>query len=245
MLTNHKAEVERRARARRERKRLAHAFGNFIAGLAPWDWFINPISFRDGWRAGECRRALTNPIDPIIQRRKRVEEIIRVGNYAVYGPDPRLASPTPTSRYSTCSGPPVPDAAIAFIQEYLALLQKAAGAPIGWGIFEEFGRLGGRWHCHSLVAGVSHLRRTEWWKRAYQLFGRTRIEPFDPARGAAFYAAKYASKALGRIHFGGTLAGIDLEKRTQPSTEGGGLEVASSAPVSKDFFRLSLNRWHR
>ena len=174
MLKDHRLEVESRALQRRRRKKLAHAFGDFIAGVAPWDWFINPITFRDGWRPSECRRGLTNPGTPPILRKKRVEERFRIGNYAVYGPDPRIEQYRPSSRNNVSSGAPVPDAAIAFIQEYFALLQAAADGPIGWMIAEEFGRLGGRWHCHALVTGVSKLRRTEWWRKAYQLFGRSR-----------------------------------------------------------------------
>ncbi len=245
MLKDHRLEVESRALQRRRRKEMAHAFGDFIAGVAPWDWFINPITFRDGWRPSECRRALTNPVTPPILRKKRVEEKFRVGNYAVYGPDPRIEKHRPSSRNNVSSGAPVPDAAIAFIQEYFALLQAAADAPIGWMIAEEFGRLGGRWHCHALVTGVSKLLRKEWWRKAYELFGRSRIEPFDPERGAAFYAAKYASKALGGIHFGGTLAGVDLSTSRVPSKKGGAIDVVKSADSPKGYFHNSMSRWHR
>jgi hypothetical protein len=55
-------------------------------------------------------------------------------------------------------------------------LRLVATNAIHWTIAEEFGRVGGRWHVHLLVKGVSHLRRMKWWKRAFIRFGRTRIE---------------------------------------------------------------------
>jgi hypothetical protein len=124
-------------------------------------------------------------------------------------------------------------------------VQKLAGLPIGWIIAEEFGRLGGRWHCHILVAGVSGLYRKFCWLEARRRFGYTRIEPFDSARGAAFYAAKYAGKTLGEIHFGGTLAGIDLAACEQSRSQGGAHDVAVSVALPKPHFRMTLPRWHR
>ena len=56
-------------------------------------------------------------------------------------------------------------------------LKSIATSSIGWVIAEEFCRLGGRWHVHLLIKGVTHLRRKRWWKKAFVRFGRTRIEP--------------------------------------------------------------------
>jgi hypothetical protein len=155
---------------------------------------------------------------------------------------------------------PCSDAAMKGIGEWLAILQAlAGGTQVGWAIAEEFGPLGGRWHCHGLVCGVSHLRRRFLWAEAYRRFGRTRIEPFDPARAAAFYAAKYAAKALGKIHFGGTLAGHELSRvvrrdggrrvwdDSRESSEPSATHeiVAPSANVEKSLFRLGLRRLHR
>lgn len=55
-------------------------------------------------------------------------------------------------------------------------VHEVATTAIGWVIAEEFGRVGGRWHVHLLVTGVTHLRRKKWWKRAFVRFGRSRIE---------------------------------------------------------------------
>ena len=202
MLQDRRESQERWAFRRRERRRLPEAFGDFIAGLDRWSWFVT-VTFQD-----------KNP---------------------------------------------VPDAVMARLKEWLADIEKMAGSPIGWVIAEEFGSLGGRFHCHLLVSGVSHLPRDFWWREAFRRFGRNRIEPFDPSRGAAFYAAKYASKSLGAIHFGGALGDRDLSdmntsdgdfklvgeavgRQEKPTF---GCEVVQSAEVPKIFYRLSLPRWHR
>jgi hypothetical protein len=155
---------------------------------------------------------------------------------------------------------PCSDAAIKVIEEWLADLDAHAGKPIGWLIAEEFGALGERWHCHGLVAGVSHLHRKFWWAEAFRRFGRTKIAPFDPSRAGAFYAAKYAAKALGNIHFGGTLAGVELSRAMRknggPRSWADSLAkssdpshthalVVSSASLPKEFFRLGLGRRRR
>jgi hypothetical protein len=47
MLTDHRIEQERWARQNRQYRKMPRAFGMFIASLAAWDWFFNPLSFRD------------------------------------------------------------------------------------------------------------------------------------------------------------------------------------------------------
>jgi hypothetical protein len=203
-LADHKNVQERRTGARRLREELPKAYGQFLAGLAPWSWFVNPITFR-----GDA---------------------------------------------------PYSDPAVVAVEEWLADVEAHAGKPIGWVIAEEFGALGGRWHCHGLICGTSHLERQFWWAEAFRRFGRTRIEPFDQGRAGAFYAAKYAAKTLGRIHFGGTLANVELSRVVRPdgvrrawadslaesskSIRTHGL-VAQSANLQRSFFRLGLGRWHR
>jgi hypothetical protein len=194
VLTDHRIEQGRWARERRERRKLPPAFGRFLMGLASWDWFVNPLSFRDG------------------------------------GPG---------------CGAPVPDFALHRIEEYLLLVQRDAGRPIGWVIAEEFGQLGGRWHCHALITGVKHLSRNFWQREAFRRFGYTRIEAFNPRRGAAYYSAKYEGRSPGEIHIGGTLAGVDLWRCEESRSQGGGHDVAVSAALPKPHFRMILPRWHR
>ena len=231
MLTDHRIEQERWARQRRERKNLARAFGHFIANIAGWDWFINPLTLRNvGF----------SPPAP-----RETGELLRDGCFAVCKPDPRLAAYQPSTRYTSRGGSPTPDAALARVQNWFLGVQKRAGHPIGWMIAEEFGRLGGRWHCHGLVTGVSHLDRRAIWETANQDFGYTRIERFDARRGAAFYSAKYAGRLAGRIHFGGTLAGVDLSKCEKSVSAGGGRDVAVSVPLPRSYFHMCLPRRHR
>jgi len=193
MLADHKRDVERWALRCCQRRELPRAFGEFMADLVDWDWFVNPVSFRDDGAAG----------------------------------------------------PPVPDVALARLSEYFALLQRATSKAVGWVIAEEFGKLGGRYHCHALVTGVADQYRKFWWAEAFRRFGRTRIEPFDRERAAAFYAVKYEAKQLGGLHFAGTLAGVVLSDLEIPSSSAGRQTVAASADLPKTYFRLGLGRWHR
>jgi hypothetical protein len=66
---------------------------------------------------------------------------------------------------------------LRIFDDRLQVVRTIATRAIGWVIAEEFGRLGGRWHVHLLVRGVTHLRRRRWWRRAFKRFGRARIEP--------------------------------------------------------------------
>lgn len=167
---------------------LPREFGEFIAGLAPWDWWVT-LTFRN--------------------------EV-------------------------------VPDQGVAKIREYLGDVQRNTGKPLGWVLAEEFGGLGGRFHCHLLITGVGGLHRRFWWSEAFRRFGRSKIKPFDKGQGAAFYTAKYAAKALGQIHFGGTLAGVDLSlAEASAAADGGRQNVACSVDLPKPYFRLGLKRWHR
>jgi len=54
-------------------------------------------------------------------------------------------------------------------------------------------------HLHMLIDGVADLRRDEAWKFTFERNGRSRIEPYDKTRGAAYYITKYIAKeAFGR-----------------------------------------------
>ena len=208
-LRDHAELQERRCRERTRRKLLPGAWGEFIAALMPWSWFVT-ITFKNG----------------------------------AYG----------------CAAPPR-DLAIERIEEWLTDLQAAAGGnTIGWVLAEEFGRQGGRWHCHLLISGVSHLSRRFWWQEAFRRFGRTRIDPFNRERGAAFYTAKYAAKALGEIRLGGFLGGCELNWLLHSPNGQRHWEdaLAHSSPpchthdvvvpsdfISQEFFHLSLRRRHR
>jgi hypothetical protein len=194
MLPDHKIEQERRAKENRQRRMMPREFGMFIASLAAWDWFINPLSFRD-----------------------------RTPGF----------------------GPPARDIALSRVNEFLLRMQIDAGQLIGWVIAEEFGRLGGRYHCHALITGVRDLSRQYWQREAYRCFGHTRVEPFDSKRGAPFYVAKYEGRLTGNIKLGGFLKGRDLSKCVQSHSVGGCRDVVISAPFPKSCFHMCLARRHR
>lgn len=152
----------------------------------------------------------------------------------------------------------VRDLAVARIEEWLADIQAAVGGKqIGWLLAEEFGRMGGRYHCHLLLTGVAQQSRKFWWSEAFRRFGRSEIRTFNPEQAAAFYAAKYAAKQLGFIHVGGMLSGKVLhefahaadgrrEWRDALSESSEGVEthnvVSPSAVMERDFYRMTLNR---
>jgi hypothetical protein len=230
MLTDHRVEQERWARENRQRRKLPRDFGKFIASLPGWDWFVT-VTLRsrepqreETWERGKLRRK---------------------ANVTICKPDPQLVRYEPSSRYSRADRAPNPQVTLWRIKEWLKDIEKAAGKPIGWVIAEEFGRWGGRWHCHILITGVLHLCRKKFLLEACRRFGYTSIEPYDPARGAAYYLAKYSGRTLGEIHFGGTLAGVDLSQCEKSLSEGGGRDVTVSVPLPKSFFHMCLTRRHR
>jgi hypothetical protein len=230
-LSDRSHEIEADSSSRGSRSQLAVAFGNFIAyELGKWDWFVNPISFRDRHPDLERNRKTG--------RLRRYRIVDRVGGISVCVADPRLKSWEPNFRGRVEHGPPVPDKALAEIKDYLFELQEAAEQPISWMIAEEWGRVGGRNHCHLLVQGVSHLRRDEAWKKAFERFGRTKITPFDPQRGAAFYCAKYAAKQIGALHFGGSF-GNEYSVSLGPGPECGRIDVTPSPQMAREEIRRS------
>jgi len=231
MLRDFGEDLERSAAQRRAVRKLRVDYGRFIAGLAPWSWFVNPLTLRDD---PDCRFSRTTILK-------------RVGNHSVCEPDPRIESHRPWSRYSLPPGIPKPWVAVARVRCWLADIEATSGGQIGWVLAEEFGRIGGRWHCHILISGVSHLSRRYWWAEAFRRFGYTRIVPFDPARGAAYYAAKYAGQAVSTIHFGGTLGGHNLTviEQSDIKLRSEGREVVKSPELEQAFFKLGLRRWHR
>jgi hypothetical protein len=231
-LSDSSESTDRQATGDLQRRRLSSEFGDFIAyGLGGWDWFINPISFRN--RHPDLER------DPETGKERNYRSIGAAGRVRFFVPDPQLKSWTPDYRGRQNPSPPVNDLALAEIKDFLFLLQEAAEQPIRWMIAEEFGKVGGRYHCHLLVAGVAHLRRDVWWRTAFERFGRTRIEPFNPAQGAAFYCAKYATKQLGAIHFGGPAPGEPYAAVLKPGMTVGRFTLASSAEMPRNEFRRS------
>jgi hypothetical protein len=95
--------------------------------------------------------------------------------------------------------------ALAQVRGYLRDLECAARRAIGWALVVELSPLALCYHAHILIAGVSNLHRTFWWRKAFQRFGRSEVRPFDRDRGAAHYLAKNAVNGSRRIYLGGGL----------------------------------------
>lgn len=90
------------------------------------------------------------------------------------------------------------------IKRWLLDVTEMGGQNPSWALAEEWGRAGGRYHVHGLVAGVQGVSRRFAWSEAFRRFGRSQVVPCERSSAAAFYAAKYASKALGNVWLGGS-----------------------------------------
>jgi hypothetical protein len=80
------------------------------------------------------------------------------------------------------------------VRFFLADLERVAGTPIFWFRADDYGERLGRFHIHLLVGNVGHMRRLSWMDEWNRRAGIARIDPFDGAKGAAFYCAKYVAK---------------------------------------------------
>lgn len=80
-------------------------------------------------------------------------------------------------------------------QRYCRDLERAAGLRVAWFMVFEYGSRMGRLHIHALMLNVAHLNRWKWMKEWEQVAGYARILPFNRGEGAAFYCAKYVTKA--------------------------------------------------
>jgi len=86
-------------------------------------------------------------------------------------------------------------------KRFLLHVERAAGRHVGafYAIERHKYRGGGdpaslTPHIHLLVTNVAGVSRRAVWRWAHERFGRTRIEPYDPDRGASYYIAKYTGK---------------------------------------------------
>lgn len=210
--------------AEREQRdwRLVPALGEFIETAARWSSYCT-FTVRDG-----------EPDE------YQVKPLTRSGIYSRHQPDPRLQSWEPSSRYDSLARLPSQNSALPKVEGFLLELQEEAGRAIGWMISESFGRVGGRWHCHALIAGVSHINMFAWWRRALERFGRCKISKFREAGGAGYYMARNALGPGGDFHIGGKL--FDVVRPTLAPSQIGRVVVAKSADVPSALFHMTLGR---
>ena len=83
----------------------------------------------------------------------------------------------------------------------LSHIERAAGRHIGaFYVLERHRYRGGddpaslTPHIHFLALNVAGVSRRAVWRWAHMRYGRTRIEPYDPHKGASYYVAKYVGK---------------------------------------------------
>jgi hypothetical protein len=112
LLPDRVRDIERKQFDYERRQELAAAFGDWIAdSLGPWDWFVNPISFRD--RHPDLEH------DPKTDEPRRYRVAKHIGSVRIFVDDPRIKSWKPDFRGRQSPGPPVPDRALVEIQDWL------------------------------------------------------------------------------------------------------------------------------
>jgi hypothetical protein len=225
----------------RMRKRVVYAYGNFLASLIPsGGWWVT-VTLRDRSQPFQMRRLGRRTLRGRIMRHYR-DCFIRYGH-----PDDRIKTWRPASKLNR-PWSPFTYKILTEVRLFMEMLEASAGMPIGFIVAEEIGDVGGRWHLHLLVSGVpSDVPRKVWWSAAFQIWGRTRIEPYDPRKAAAFYAAKYAAKQLGAIHLCGTLCGVRMNDCEDSARHAalGGHDVVSSAFMPSGFFHSPLGSFRK
>ena len=232
MLLDRARSADKSAREKLARKEVVYQYGNFLASLIPSGGWWMTITIADRSQTSRMRRHGKRTLRGKVKRHYR-DCRIRYGQ-----PDVKIKAWRPASKLNT-PWTPFTHKILAEVRLFMEMLEQSVGAPIGYIIAEEIGELNGRWHLHLLISGVtSDIRRKIWWSAAFQIWGRTRIDSYDPKRAAAFYAAKYAAKKLGAIHLCGTLRGKSMEDcgNKNRGVAVGGQDVARSPEMSEEFF---------
>lgn len=228
--------IEKSQRDKRTREQVSFSYGNFLASLIQDGWWVT-ITLRDRTHRFTVRGKRT--------LRGKIKRHYRDCRIRYGWPDGKIAAWRPASSLNH-PWSPFTYQILAELRLFMELLEKAAGAPVGYIVAEEIGELNGRWHLHLLISGVAHLYRKPWWYASLLLWGRTRIDRYDPHRAAAFYVAKYAAKQLGAIHLCGTLREVSMENCETPrAVPIGRHDVAISAAMSSDFFHSPVGSYRK
>jgi hypothetical protein len=230
MLLDRARTADKSERDKLTRKQVVFSYGNFLASLIQYGWWVT-ITLRDPNQPFKARRHGKRTLRGKIRRHYR-DCHIRYGQ-----PDGRIKSWRPASKLHRPYSPFTYEI-LSEVQLFMELLEASVGAPIGYIIAEEIGELNGRWHLHLLISGVDpDIRRKIWWSAAFQIWGRARVDIYDPQKAAAFYAAKYAAKQLGAIHLCGMLRGISMEEcECSRGVAVGGHDVVLSDHMPSAFF---------
>jgi hypothetical protein len=226
---------------RHMRKRVVFDYGNFLASLVRGGGWWMTITLRDRSQSFRMRRLGRRTLRGKVRRHFR-DCCIRYGHQ-----DDKIKTWRPASKTNR-PWSPFTHKILSEVYIFMRILEESSRVPLGYIIAEEIGDVGGLWHLHLLVSGVpSDVPRKVWWSAAFQIWGRTRIEPYDPRKAAAFYAAKYAAKKLGAIHLCGTLRGVRMDGCENPTRDivVGGLDVTCSASMSSDFFHSPLGSFRK
>jgi hypothetical protein len=206
--------------------------GEWIDGLAPWQLFIT-ATFRP------VRRRWGNPrgfaaVENIVKDARQVSGF-RTLRSTDFGSN--LASRSPSIEYVK-----------GFFERFIHSLETDLSCRLSYFVGFEAGRISGANHFHALLSTACVDAPFEFWRRGlwqtlYRNAGRALILPFEKDRGAGWYlAAAYVGKRpLGwDVHIHGR---THLTRRPKPG--GHALPVAPSALCARDYFHLSLPRWHR
>jgi len=95
----------------------------------------------------------------------------------------------------TFKGSPCTYKAVNHFKRFIKYIQRNEKVNIGYYVGLELSEQGLP-HFHSLMGNLEGVRRDKWWKWWFTRYGAARILPYDPAKGASHYVAKYVTKRL-------------------------------------------------
>jgi len=123
-------------------------------------------------------------------------------------------------------------------------LERELGSTLDCVVADQYGALGGRFHQHWILAGngLDAYPRREIWEWLKERAGWSRVVPFE--RGAAYYISRYIGRDAQRCDWKVRIGREPSIERPPPRALGG-LDVARSSYMRREFFHNTLTRWHR
>lgn len=144
----------------------------------------------------------------------------------------------------TGSGRPHPDFAHNLFNGLVAHLESEVGRQIDYVVADQFGRVGGRFHQHCLLAaeGLAEYSRRNIWQWLKERAGWSRILPFE--HGAAHYISRYIGRDANECEWifrvGDMQSPLQIEK---PAV--GKVVIVHSAWVDKELLHTGINNRKR